>query len=780
MVISFSATPLTELYARYRDYELLVDSRRLSDPQRTLFFALPGERTDGHDYVEELIGRGVSHFVIASSGAVSVRLRREHPEVNFIVASEPLAVLQTLAAHHRRQFEVPVVAITGSNGKTIVKDWLAELLSGYFRVCASPRSYNSQIGVPLSVWRLRPEHDLAIFEVGVSKSGEMQRLADIIRPTCGVFTVLGSAHDAGFRSREDKRREKLRLFAGCEWVVVPADDNRTKRILREMDVEIVSQLRHGRQLVEIDELPLKAELPDWPAVYLDNAATALATARTLGVPDDALRQALTRLQPLDNRLEQREGLHGGPVINDSYSNDLSALAAALAFAVAQNPFPDLTLILGRMQRGTAPEELRQTIAGQVTRLITVGQNPTGISVEAHYPSSAALLDALPELSFGRETILIKGASNDELGRVADALSRRQHRTVLRVDLGALQANFQEYRRRAMTRMIVMVKASAYGGGALPVARMLAANGADYLAVAYPDEGVALRRGGVSLPIMVLNAPAHSFDRMQTYALEPVVHATDDFKAAVAAGLRVHLEIDTGMGRLGFGTTPRELYQLLEHSESGAAVVSVFTHLAASEDSAHDVFTRSQLAAFDRVAEEVGKRMSRPPWRHALNTNGISRFPERQDDFVRLGIGLYGIGDEEPEGLRPALRLSARVTAVYDRPAGTTVGYGRRGVLDRDSRIAVLAIGYADGLPRLAGEGRYAPLIHSQPAAIVGSVCMDMTMVNVTDIPDVRVGDEAEIFGRDLPVEQLAEVARTIPYEILTGIGERVHRVYVQE
>ena len=730
-----------------------------------------------------LYRRGVRHFVVHPDRAraqVPGKVLRSD-DIHLVVTPDPLSLLQELAAHHRRQFTLPVVAITGSNGKTIVKDWLTELLRDRFNVCASPRSFNSQIGVPLSVWQLGPEHDVAVFEAGVSKRGEMANLARIIRPTCGAFTMLGTAHAAGFSSPEQKLAQKISLFATADWVVVPADDNATKSLLRQMSVEVIPQLIHGRRLVEVAELPLAFPFPDWPAIYRENACTALAVAYTLGVSYEELSVAFPRLQPLGNRLEQREGLHGGPVINDSYSNDLSALAAALEFAAAQNPDRPLTLILGTLQRGHAPEALRSLIAGRVDRLITVGKAPRLTPDQLHYARPEVLLADLVNLQFANAAVLVKGASHEDLGRVADALSRRQHRTVLRIDLAAVTANFQRYRSRAATKMIVMVKAGAYGGGILPVARTLATAGADYLAVAYPDEGATLRRGGVTLPVMVLNAAPHAFARMADDALEPVVHSPAGLRAAINAGLRVHLEIDTGMGRLGF--SPSDLEALLPELRQpvyASGIASVFTHLAASENPDHDDFTRAQLRQFTDSCNQLDAVLPASPPRHALNTNGIGRFPEFAMDYVRLGIGLYGIGDEFTAGLTPALRLTCRITAVYDRPAETTVGYGRRGKLTRDGRIAVLAIGYADGLPRLAGEGLFSVLINGQPAPILGSVCMDMTMVDVTDLPDVKAGNEAIIFGPEHPIELLAEAARTIPYEILTGIGERVHRVYVQE
>lgn len=701
--------------------------------------------------------------------------------VTVIVAEDPLVFLQDLAAHHRQQFSIPVVGVTGSNGKTIVKDWLASMLAQRYSVCASPRSFNSQIGVPLSVWQLNSAHEIAVFEAGVSKVGEMERLAKIIQPTCGAFTMLGAAHEDGFHSSGQKHRQKMLLFLEAEWVVVPADDNASIGLLRKMDVEVVHQLGFGHHLVEVEEVPLSLDIPPFPPLYLENAYTVIGVAYTLGLTIAEISTGLATLQPLGNRLEQREGLHGGPVINDSYSNDLSALAAAIDFARAQNPHENLTLILGTLQTGHIDGALQQLLDDHVTRLIAVGNRNQQMRGTLHYRNADALLHDLPNLSFSKETILVKGASYEGLDRVADALSRKQHRTVLHIDLAALRHNFLQYRNAVNTRMIVMVKASAYGGGALPVARTLVDAGVDHLAVAYPDEGKALRQGGIELPIMVLNAAPHTYSRMRDDALDPVVHSTEGLRLAAAAGLHVHLEIDTGMGRLGFaGEELDELTELIAAGQYTRSIVSVFTHLAASEASEHDAFTRQQLELYNQAYQRISALLPSPPSRHVLNTNGISRFPEAAFDFVRLGIGLYGIGDGNQPGLRPVLKLTTRITAVNNRTAGSTVGYGRRGVLTRDSQIAVLAIGYADGLPRLASNGNFSVLINDQLAPVVGSVCMDMTMVDVTEIENVVEGGEAVVFGPQHPIKHLAESAETIPYEILTGIGERVHRVYSQE
>ncbi len=793
------------LYDRYRDFDLLVDSRRLGDAAKTLFFALPGQRTHGNKFVGPLYRKGVRHFVVlrqAQQGAqtqVQQELEQQgkYSEAIFLLTDDPLRLLQQLATHHRRQFDIPVLAITGSNGKTIVKDWLAQLLQPYLNVCASPRSYNSRIGVPLSVWRLRAEHEVAIFEAGISEAGEMAALAEIIRPTCGLFTMLGSAHAAGFSDARAKHREKMTLFRGTDWVVVPADDTDSVGLLRKLNVDPITHLGINRRWLEVDEVSLKMDFPDLPTIYLENAYAAATAAYALGLNKEQIAAGLDDLRILDNRLEQREGLHGGPVINDSYSNDLTALAAALDFAEARANSGKLCLILGTIQPRSssshstsvsAPEDdLLPLLRPRLTRLLTIGETNASlaraISGARHFTRPEALLAELGNIPFSPgEVILIKGASQERLDRVADTLSRKQHRTLLRIDLAALRHNFNVYRASTSAQMIVMVKASAYGGGAPPVAHALAEAGADYLAVAYPDEGSLLREHGLKLPIMVLNAASHDFERMGKDNLEPVVHRLEDLQRIKDSGLKVHLELDTGMARLGF--RPAELEGLLTELRSGTyerIISSVFTHLAASEDGAHDDFTRQQISAFDAAYKRIAEALGTSPPRHLLNSNGISRFPENAYEYVRLGIGLYGIGDAgKASALRPVLTFSTRVTAVFELKAGESIGYGRRGTMTQDGKVAILSVGYADGLPRLAGEGRFSIRIKSGLASIIGSVCMDMTMVEVTHLPEVKVGDEAILFGAGHPIELLSEAAMTIPYEILTGIGPRVHRVYTAE
>ena len=792
-----SFTPSVErLYSRYQSFDLIIDSRLVGQPERALFFALPGERRDGHDFIPYLLRLGVRHFIVSSTTFAG----REEEILAAVGASipgkpvfnqveDPAEVLLQLAAYHRKQFDIPVVAITGSNGKTIVKDWLTDLLQGRLSVVSSPRSYNSLIGVPLSVWQIRARHELAIIEVGISKPGDMETLEGIVRPTHGVLTMIGTAHLKNFPSRDALAYQKFLLFRNVRGLVIGEGGEYFNVAAEAIGLSnLTSWAGGGRSGITVNGNYHAIEYPDLPQVYLENARTATAAASLFTDDWASLQEGVKRFVPSGNRLQQRQGRDGGTVINDSYSNDYSALAAALEFAETQSTSGSVTLILGDVQPLNNLEiRLRNLLRGRVNRLILVGDAHAYLREVFYdiriYSSVAELVRDIPELQFAGETVLVKGASYQGLDQVADMLSKQLHRTVLKVDLSALRHNYRTYASNlpAGCKIAVMAKASAYGSGALPVARMLQDLGAHYLAVAYPEEGRDLRRGGIRTPIMVLNAEAYSYPMLTEYDLEPVVHRKEDLRYAAQLNLLAHIELDTGMARLGFVADD---FQKLLSTETGlttANIASIFTHLAASDQEQHDEFTLQQLHTFDRLYDEYVASGGAEVKRHALNTNGISRFPTAAYDMVRLGIGLYGLGDASLRmDLLPALTLTTTITALSDRFAGQTVGYGRRGKLENSARLAVLSIGYADGLPRLAGEGRFGVKINGVLAPTVGSICMDMCTVDVTHIKQVEVGDEAVIFGPDHPIELLATAAHTIPYEILTGIGQRVQRIYVGE
>ncbi len=805
--------------------QLLLDSRGPAAPSRSLFFAIVGPRHDGHAFVEAAYQAGVRQFVVGREVALEAM-----PDAAVLQVADTVEALQQLAAYHRQRFNLPIIGITGSNGKTVVKEWLYQLIGHHYRVVRSPKSYNSQVGVPLSVWAIKPEHTLGIFEAGISQMGEMERLSRIIRPTIGIFTNLGPAHREGFPSEEVKLREKMRLFEHAEVLIHCADHLPIAAVAREWQAQkagrrLLSWSKEGRP-ADITFYDLRPEagrrdgiafrmrhvrsdgieercrfrLPFSDAASIENACHCLAALSLLGVPMASVGRRLRRLEAVDMRLAWKVGVNRCILLDDAYSNDPASLHIALQSARRQWPEGKLTLILSDfLQVGAHKRQLYAEIAQllrayRVGRLLGVGadvrllQPQLDPSVEAaFYPDTAALLQDLSRLSFHDELILVKGARVFGLERAVQRLEQKAHRTVLEINLNAVAHNLGVFARclRPGVKMMVMVKAAGYGSGAVELARALAAHRVDYLGVAYTDEGVELRRSHIVLPILVLNPEPASFDALLRYRLEPEVYSLSLLEAlAHATGkhrLPIHLKLDTGMHRLGM--TASDLPALIEYLKRypHLHVQSVFSHLVGSDTPAHDAFTRAQVAEFVRLYELLAQALGYRPLRHIANSGAIARFPEYHFDMVRLGIGLYGVeaGPWAAE-LRPVHTLKATISQIKSLPAGETVGYNRRGQLSRPSRIATISIGYADGLLRLAGNGRYAILIHGQRAPTVGNICMDMTMVDVTDIPQAKEGDEVLVFGEQPSLQELADCLQTIPYEVLTNISERVKRIYWQE
>ena len=752
---------------------------------------------------------------------VARRPAGDFPGADFLVVPDVLTHLQEMAARRRSEADTPVViGITGSNGKTIVKEWLYRLLVGWTEVVRSPRSYNSRIGVPLSVWQLRPEHRIGIFEAGIDRGGEMDLLAAVIQPTHGILTSLGEAHRTGFASEEEKLAEKLRLFGGCTTTLVPArvaaaypqlmtslSGRQTFGPAGEIAADWTYERTAPNRLLLTEPtgteqafpLPYRSPIDDY------NAALALAAARWLGAPPEVLHENLPRLSPLGNRLEVMQARGGGLLINDSYSNDLTSLAAALEFARERDAHGPLNLLLSDLpQTALAPPELYRQVARllsthRVSHVLAVGpeigelvrQRESGMTVD-HLPDPVALPEYLAAHPLPPAALtVVKGAREFSFERSLDRLRRMTHRAELTVDLSTLADNLVAHQRMlpAGTRIYALVKAGAYGTGGPTLARFLRSRGVAGLIVAYPDEGAELREAGIGGPILVLNAEPDDFPRLLEYDLEPEIFADRQLAylrrlERPARPLRVHLKFDTGMNRLGFAPAGaaaigRELRELVDSGR--ISVASAFTHLAAAEDAGQDDFTRRQFATFDALYAELTPALGSAVPRHVLNSAGISRWGGRVPyEWARLGVGMYGIGGGSAGRLRPVLQLTARVAQVRDVAAGESIGYGRAGRLPAGGRVAVLGLGYADGLPRTAGNGRFSVLLHGSPAPIIGQVCMDIVMVDVSQLPQVRAGDAALIFGPDHPIELLAGAAGTIPYEILTGLGNRVHRVYVEE
>ena len=781
---------------------LLTDSRRLTDPQNTLFFAIPTSRNTGCRYIDDLYRRGVRSFVVPYPNQV------DYPDINLWQVDDVINTLQQIAAHHREQFHIPVVGITGSNGKTIVKDWLVQLLSPDHHVAASPKSYNSQIGVPLSLWQINASHDLAVIEAGISQPGEMQSLARIIKPTIGILTNIGAAHDEGFLSREQKIEEKLRLFADSD-VLICNEQYATSKAYTwggsvSSNVRLLStQLTANTATFTIStpsiSYPFTVTIPFADRASCENAMHCITLMLYLGYTPAQITDRCARLAPVSMRLELLDGINNTLLINDSYSLDIASLDIALDTLANQHRHSRHTLVISDIPQSGIPEQqLYVQLASllqsrHVDRLIAIGpallrQQHLFAQIEAtFYSSTEQFLLQLQPNTFHDETILLKGARTFHFERIATRLRQKSHQTLLEVNIDALIHNLNYYRNllRPTTRLMAMVKANAYGAGLLPVATALQNNHVDYLTVAYIDEGVELRRGGITLPIMIMNPEPAGFDDIVRYQLEPDIYSlhilnlfAEHLKSSQPSTVPfpIHIEFDTGMHRLGFtGADLPQLTARLAELEPLLQVRSVFSHLACSEDSRMDEYTRLQI---DRLRQWSS---GLPGLKHILNSSGITRFTDAQMDMVRLGIGLYGVSPnpDEQTQLHAVSRLVSRISQIKDIPTGDTVGYNCRWTATRPSRIAVLTLGYADGLNRHLGNNHGQVLINGRLAPIIGSICMDMCFVDVTDIPCIE-GDRAILFGEEDLLQRNAEAAGTIPYELLTSVSPRVPRLYYHQ
>lgn len=807
---------------------LLTDSRSLSFPEETLFFALATKRNDGARYIGGLYERGVRNFVISESWLETHSEElKQWPDANFLVVPQPLKSLQKLAEIHRSQFHIPVIGITGSNGKTIVKEWLHQLLGPDRCLVRSPRSYNSQIGVPLSVWQMSDTDDLAIFEAGISEPGEMRALQNMIKPTIGILTNIGGAHQENFYSTQEKCLEKLSLFKDCDVVIYNGDDEfisncvaKSMLSAREIawsckDMErplfiskVDKQDTHTVISYRYLDMDNTFTLPFIDDASIENSLNCLAASLYLMLPAEEITRRMAHLEPIAMRLEVKEGKNHCLLINDSYNNDLGALDIALDFLYRRSlvsqggeekPVPmKRTLILSDiLETGQNGPTLYRQVAQLATRrgvdrLIGVGSDISAsadrFGMEAvFYPNTASLMQAIErrELAFENEIILIKGARKFGFDALTELLEKKVHETILEVNLGAMVENLNHYRSflKPETKMVCMVKASAYGAGSYEVAKTLQEHHVDYLAVAVADEGAELRKAGITTNILIMNPEMTAFKTMFDYKLEPEVysfHLLDALiKEAEKEGIThypIHIKLDTGMHRLGFA--PSDMEQLIERlSEQNAVIVrSVFSHLVGSDGAQFDAFTRRQIERFEEASSLLQEAFPHKILRHICNSAGIERFPGAQFDMVRLGIGLYGINPFDNSIMHNVNTLKTTILQIREVPAEDTVGYSRKGRLNRTSRIAAIPIGYADGLNRHLGNGRGYCLVNGQQAPYVGNICMDVCMIDVTDI-DCTEGDQVEIFGDHLPITVLSDLLDTIPYEVLTSVSTRVKRVY---
>jgi len=796
---------------------LLTDSRKLSSPQETLFFAIETKQNDAHKFISDLYGSGVRNFVVTKLFPEW----KSFTDVNFLKVTNTLHALQKLAAYHRKQFSIPVIGITGSNGKTIVKEWLYQLLEEDYNITRSPRSYNSQTGVPLSVWEMTENTTLAIFEAGISQPDEMKYLEPVIRPTIGVFTKLGEAHQENFSSQQQKCMEKMELFVNSN-VFIYEEDN--KIINQSADRMVLSQKsfcwsrkdpdaplyirkteKNGNKTTihySFLNFEYSVSIPFTDEASIENAISCLAVMLYLNVKPGTISERMMKLEPVAMRLDVRQGKNNCTIINDTYNSDINSIKIALDFQQQRKVEQSLkkTLIISDiLQTGLLPKSLYKHVAelvqqSGIEKLIGIGhdicENSEVFTVrEKHFfRSTEDFIRSNIWKEFENELILLKGARRYHFEQINELLEQRIHETVLEVDLDALVHNFNFYKSRIspQTKLICMVKANGYGAGAVEIAKTLQYHRCAYFAVAVAEEGIELRKEGISTPIIVLNPEVNGFEELFSKDLEPEVYNFRILDAFIREAERrgitnypIHLKIDTGMHRLGF--LPAQIPELLERlkSQKGLKVKSVFSHLAASESWMFDSFTQEQIDIIDVAHREIGEKLGYPVWKHILNSAGIERFINAQWDMVRLGIGLYGVSASGLNGLKNVSTLKTTILQIQKIPNHETVGYGRKEALNRDAKIATIRIGYADGLDRKSGNRKGKVWINGKYAPIVGNVCMDLCMIDITGI-DAKEGDSVIVFGENLPVLEVAESIDTIPYEILTSISHRVKRIYVKE
>lgn len=789
---------------------LVIDSRSILVPEQSLFFALSSHR-DGHAFMADAYTKGIRNFVITQ-----IEYQSEYPDCNLLLVNNVLSALQQLATHHRNLFNLTNIGITGSNGKTIVKEWLYQLLAADYNIVRSPKSYNSQIGVPLSVWQIDADHNLGIFEAGISSANEMETLASIIQPQIGILTNIREAHAEGFASKREKLAEKLKLFKNAELLIYspeylidinPKDLPGKKQFswstdqtadLRIIAVEPIEGNCYLRAIYQDREI--ECMLPFKDKASIENGMICWATLLALGYSPAQADSRLEKLSPLSMRLELKNGINQCSIIDDSYSADISSLAIALDFLNQQNQHPKKTVILSELfETGRDDVDLYAEIADlleqkKVNRLIGIGTHIAKFAdlfkLETQFfDDTNSFIEAFPGLHFNHETILVKGARRFEFGRVSKLLTQKIHDTVLEIDLNGMVGNLQFYRSKIKpgVKIMAMVKAFSYGSGSFEIANLLQFHKVDYLAVAYADEGIALRKAGITLPIMVMSPEESAFEAIIKNNLEPEIYSVEILNSFLNAlsdyhfDYPIHIKIDSGMHRLGFDHADvAQLSSLLKDSQR-LRVKSIFSHLVASGEAEHDGFTQRQIEKFKGIADHLATTLGYQPLLHIANTAGISRWPDAQMDMVRLGIGLYGFDAAiaHNRGLLTVMVLKTTVTQVKNLEPGETVGYSRKGIMAKGGKIATVKIGYADGYTRTFGNGVGRMLINGNLVPTIGSICMDMTMLDVTGL-DVKPGDEAVVFNQEHTIMQLAEDINTIPYEILTNISQRVKRVYFYE
>lgn len=782
-----------------------IDSRSLQNNNGTLFFALVGQHHDGHQYLFELIEKGVQNFVVRH---IPEKLANK---ANFLVVENTLEALQQFAAFYRQKFDFPIIGITGSNGKTIVKEWLNFLLSPEYNIIRSPKSYNSQVGVPLSVIGINEKHNLGIFEAGISQVGEMEKLGNIIRPTLGILTNIGSAHNEGFASETEKIKEKIKLFDKTATVILQKNEKieaflkpETKAFTWSFDNASadVTLVKKSASVLEIKQKSetFSVTLPFHDKASEENAITCLMVLLHFGYDAKTIQERIANLYPVEMRLQVKNGINHCTVIDDSYSSDYQSLKIALDFLEQHKTHQKKTVILSDIfQSGFVAEELYAKVAkllksNHIERVFGIGDNiSTYLKDFPNFIPFATTQEFVAHFNsheFEYETILIKGARSFQFEEIVVLLEEKTHETVLEINLNAISHNLNFYKSKLKptTKMMAMVKAFGYGSGSFEIAKLLAHHKVDYLGVAFADEGIALRNAGITMPIIVMNPENSAFAAMVAYNLEPEIYSASVLKKFIALAQQknlynypIHLKLDTGMHRLGFEEKDLDALISLLKNNNLVEVKSIFSHLSSSDVPEFRDFTLEQIQKFDNWSSQLMSELNIQPIRHILNTSGVYHFAEHQFDMVRLGIGLYGVGNdaEEMQQLENVGTLKTIILQIKDIPIGDSVGYSRKFRAEKPTRTATIPIGYADGIPRSWGNEKGYVLINHQKARIIGNICMDMLMIDVTEI-DCQEGDTVIVFGKSPRVTELAEIVGTIPYEILTSISHRVKRVFYKE
>lgn len=787
---------------------IAIDSRSLQNGAQTLFFAIAGPNHDAHIYIADLIEKGVRNFVVTHvpDGITE--------QANFLVVENTLDALQAFAAYHRSLFDFPIIGVTGSNGKTIVKEWLNFLLSPDFNIIRSPKSYNSQVGVPLSVIAINEKHNLGIFEAGISTINEMEKLERIINPTIGILTNIGSAHDEGFDNIGQKMKEKLKIFSRVKVLIYNKNKSIDAFIYPNLktfswsfkdenaDVFISKKFILDKTILKIRYTPtvFEIKIPFQDDAAIENAIQCIMTMLYFGYKHEVIESRVELLYPVEMRLKVKNGINNTTIIDDSYSSDFQSLKIALDFLESQKQYKKKTLILSDIfQSGLSDEELysivsQMTISNKINRVIGIGATISRFKNKflncICFPDTETFITAIDQLNFGNETILVKGARTFHFEKIVSALEEKTHETVLEINLNALSHNLSFYKSKLKpkTKLMVMVKAFGYGNGGFEIAKLLEHHKVDYLGVAFADEGISLKNDGIQLPIMVLNPESTSFSAIIQHQLEPEIYSIKGMKAFLKIAEQkklkkypIHIKLDTGMHRLGF--EEEQLTELLATLKENQTVVvkSILSHMATSDHLEHHEFALYQIALFEKMSSLIMTELKTKPIRHILNTSGISNFPKAQYDMVRLGIGLYGISNdpEEQPNLENVGTLKSIISQIRTIDAGESVGYGRRFMATKTTKVATIPIGYADGISRHWGNGMGYVIIHNQKASIIGSICMDMLMLDVTDISCFE-GDPVIIFGTSPTIIEMAEKLQTIPYEILTSISQRVKRIFYRE